>query len=159
MKASEILKLHRDKMSPSAVRLTANSLAMAWKRMYSRKYEEFTKDFTHKEMGQMKMLLTKAGESAPRLLEYVLDRWGDYTYEVKCLKGIPVPPERPTIGFVLQHYDVAMQLIAETPEKVVIDKAPVPAHTAPTPTVQVEKEPVATIEDVMAALASLGQKK
>lgn len=151
-KASEILRNHRHQFDDRAVRLTAMSLAMAWKRLYSRKYEEYVKDLTKKEIGQLRMYLQKVGEQAPTVMEYVLDHWEKFAFEAKSRKGLPVVPERPVVGFLLQHYDVALQLIAKPKAKPKFDK---PKELPQTPQQVVEEK--ATYDDVLQALQGLGK--
>jgi hypothetical protein len=156
MKASEILALHREKMQAREVRLTANSLAMAWKRLYSEKYSEFVKDFNKKEMGQMKGFLDKAGGQAPAALEMALADWPRFAYEVKARKGLYKAPERPVVGFLLQYYDVALQLIAGP--QPMVDRVETIKHTQSPSTPEAPQE-MASMDDVMAALAEFGAKK
>jgi len=155
MKASDILKNCQTQMGLREVRLTTNSLAMAWKRTVAEKYGGFVKELTQKEVGQLKMYLQKLGEQAPEVMAIVLDHWGDFVLETKYLKGLSSTPERPVIGFLLQYYDIAMNMYLQSiahpePEPIdgtVCDKAVINVHP-PKP-----KEDIATLEDVMAALA------
>lgn len=160
-KASDILKSYRQKEMPyKAVGLTANSLSMAWKRMFSEKYEVYAKDFTHKEVGQMRQYLQKTGELAPKVMEFVLKNWVSFVLEAKYHKGLNTTPERPVIGFLLQHHDVAVNLylqsIAKPKPVAKLDK---PEIVQKVKTKVKEPEDIATIEDVMAALAEYGTGK
>lgn len=155
-KAQEILKSCQGKMGLREVRLAANSLSMAWKRMAAEEYGGDVKELTNKEIGQLKMYLQKAGEQAPQVMEFAIREWGGFAFKARCYKGLSTAPDRPAIGFLLQHYDVAMnmQLIAksvaqpakkfcmpEIPKKTVVHEKPMD---------------IATLEDVMAALAEYG---
>lgn len=158
MKATGILKLHQGKMGLREVRLTANSLAIAWKRMVAERYGGFVKELTQKEIGQLRMYLQKVGDKAPEVMAAALDQWADFALEAKYQKGLSSTPERPVVGFLLQHHDVAMQLIAKPVPQ------PVPKIVvSPVVVEQVKSEGIqesfATIEDVMACLQILGRKK
>jgi hypothetical protein len=108
--AQETLKAHKEKQTQV---LPGASLAFLWKKRYTTIYGGFIKGFTQKEMGQFKKLREALGENGAPVIEYVLANWGKFAYKVAGDKGIHNTPEKPVVGFVLAHYDVALQLIAE----------------------------------------------
>lgn len=158
LKAQDLLKNCQGKMGLREVRLTANSLSMAWKRTVSEEYGGIAKELTHKEIGQLKMFLTKSGEYAPQAMAAVLGDWGGFAFEARCQKGLSTAPHKPTIGFLLQYYDVAVNMYLQSIAKPTPEKKAQNTYCESTinKTSTKPKEGIATIEDVMAALATYG---
>lgn len=155
MKASEILKRHREGMTDKSTRLTANSLAMLYKRVVSEKYQQYVPDLTHKQIGQLKQFLTKVGEESPQVLGYVLENWNKYALATKADKGLGSAPEKPVIGFILTHLDVAVNLY-RTSQKV---HEPQPSaqqgfdKATTEPQTTMAKEEPASLDEVLAILS------
>lgn len=150
--AREILKNHAEKgLTAKAVRLTANALAMVWKRRVHEVLGGFVKDLTGKELGQLKQFLQKVGEQSPDVLQYAISNWGKFVFEAKSAKGLSAGPEKPHIGFLLAHHDIAVNLM-NGPVQLIAEKvAPKAKVEDATPEVPAEK---ATLDDVLAAMGA-----
>jgi hypothetical protein len=149
----EILRRMRERREQVGTRATVPAMALLWKRRVGVMYGEFTKDLTRQELGQLKLLLAKLGEGAPRALDLVLTNWGRFAFEARARYGLKVVPERPVVGFVLKYHDIAVQLVAGSPGPPLAAKWPDAVEVAPTPAVPADD--YASEEDVKAALASL----
>ncbi|KVR21749.1 hypothetical protein WK13_35000 [Burkholderia ubonensis] len=119
------------KAAPATAGLKGKAgLALLWKKRMTVLYPTGYKELTTKESGQMNQLFVKllAAKADPILvLDWVLQNWDKYAYDVKLKKGEKSAPLQPVIGFVLSHYDVALQLIASAAEnqaKTPIDAVP-----------------------------------
>jgi hypothetical protein len=159
--AKEILKDHRKKQEEKKIpaKMGAAYLTIMWKQKVGDKYGGFIGDFTEKERGQLKSYITKAGEHAAAAMGWALDNWGSFSFEAKKRSGLLTAPDRPHIGFLLAHYDVAIDCKnsaiaghSKTTEKLFVASKPAEKVAAP-----IEK-PV-TLDKVAAMLAKLEAKK
>lgn len=136
-------------------------LALVWKKRMKDFTPDFVKDLTLKEKGQLKQFLSGVGpERATWCLEYAFANWSKFTWAVKTQKAAFSLPEQPTTGFLLQHYDVLLQLIAKTSSS---DGAP-QATIAPSKEPEVvappkPEEAMPTQEEMQAAMAELLKTK
>lgn len=141
---------------------TAQSMALLWKRRMGTLVGGFIKDLTSKELGQMKLLIKSIGDQAPEVLDWTLQNWSVFAWEVKHKKGLSIAPEVPVVGFVLQHHEIAVQLIAKPAAKATTtpDTTPTPKIDKPLPVA--DSAPVqpkasqADVEDTLAILAQIG---
>lgn len=96
---------------------TATSIAFLWKKLIGTMTGSFVKEPTSKDMGQFKLLVKAMGEETPKTVEWALLNWNDFAWEVSQKKGVKHVPTAPVLGFLLQHHDIAMQLIAKPAAK------------------------------------------
>lgn len=137
--AAEIMMKHKHQSSTKTFEATATGLSSLWKNRLGLVYGGFTKPLTGKEVGQLK-LYAKAVQAmhgdAVAALDWALQHWGEYAYEVKKVKALASVPAQPQTGFVLSYPDVLLQLIAKNTQNT-FDK-PVPVVHTP---IQATKAP------------------
>lgn len=151
MKAEDILKAHQEKrLAPPSGKVGTNALVILWKRRMATVYGGFQKEFTGKELGQMKQFAAATGDRAPQALDWAIQNWSKFAFEAKEKKGLKSAPVEPVVGFLLAHHDVALQLIAKPTKPNVQSQEPNPPTVPPAAQVAPESKP--TQDDVMAAL-------
>lgn len=109
MKAADVLKSLQK-------RKDIGPLSVLWKESVSRKTQQFVKELTFKERGQLNQLGKKVGESGGdvrRVITYAVDEWSRLCYEATAARGLYKTPDIPDIGFLLKHYDIVMQMLAK----------------------------------------------
>lgn len=121
MKATEILKHHKDK-----VPLTG-SLGSYWKSRCALVSGKPQKNLTIREHGQLKHLSKALEDQTRPVIAYVVEHWWKFATKAGYTEGTSFPTE-PHIGFLLKHYDVALNLL--------MDKVPAPAVSSLPATVQ-----------------------
>jgi hypothetical protein len=91
-----------------------------------------------------------------------MDYWNTFRVEVRDLKGVPHPPNLPDPGFLLQHYEVALQLIAKkkaaSPPLGSLEKketCTMPVASPPPKVVEKSSLPKPTQDDVAQTIADL----
>lgn len=118
LKASEVIAAQAAKKASVGEPLQAKGvqgLSLLWRKRVNALQQGY-KELTAKEIGQLKHLHNALGPKAPEMLESVLADWCKFVWTARAKKGLTVAPEQPVVGFVLAHYDVALQLIAQPPE-------------------------------------------
>ena len=139
-----------------ATKPTVPGLSMLWHKRMATEYGGFQKPLTSKEKGQLKLYLKAAGSHAVTALDHALQNWTAFAWRAKAEKGLTSVPERPVVGFLLAHLEVAVQSIAQpepsaSPSPTIV-KAPI--HK----TVKVAtkaKEDVASADEVQAMIDEL----
>jgi hypothetical protein len=139
-----------------------SGMSFLWKKRMAELMDgKFQKALTDKEKGQLAQVYAKVGpERAIEVLDYALQHWTEFRWAVRDKKGVPLTPEIPVPGFVLSHFEILVQLIAqnEKREKAAIHAAVSKPQPKPQPKV-VEKVDMPTPEDVLATLAMLKKAK
>lgn len=81
-------------------------------RVWKEAKEGFTRPLTRKQQGQLKHLAAAVGgfPSAARLVQGTLPRWGEFADAAKTAAGLRRAPAVPSIGFLLAHVEVAMDM-------------------------------------------------
>lgn len=154
---TDILKNHEQKKSQLPTgKPTPSSLALLWKKRVAVLGEGgYVKDLTGKEVGQLKHLLKALGDKSYEVVDWALQNWATFSWEARQQKGLTSAPTAPIVGFLLEHHEVAVQLIAPAakPKALksvpVIDKPPVVEDTP--------AQDIAGAADVEATLALLNQ--
>lgn len=155
---TDILKNHEEKKAKAPTgKASPSSLALLWKKRVALLGEGgYVKDLTGKEVGQLKHLVKALGDQSNQVVDWALQNWPSFAWEVKSKKGLSSAPDTPVVGFLVQYHDVAVQLIA----------SPAPVKTGPKavppidkPIVVKENTPVEQVGavDIEATLALLNQ--
>jgi hypothetical protein len=160
--AKEVLAGLQSKKAAATVPTGVNGLALLWKKRMTDHTPEYVKDLTDKERGQLRHVLKALGpERATEAVEFVMEYWNTFRTEVRDMKGVEHPPSIPNPGFFLQHYEVALQLIAKkkTPPAALgspVTKEPctMPVISSPPKTTK-PSAPMPTAEDAQAAMDKL----
>lgn len=97
-----------------------NAMALAWKKELGLSGSGFVKALTAKEVGQLKHVHNQLGPTAVEVMVWAVRNWSKFSNEVSVAKGVPAATS-PTPGWFCQHFEVAVQLIAQ----------PAPAVTTP----------------------------
>lgn len=150
--AAEILEQRKLGKTTIATSLTPSGLGMRWKKLLGSD-GTYIKELTTKQLGQLKHFLKAIGPDSLPAMDFAVTNWNSFVWETKSAKGLKVVPEKPDIGFLQQHHDVLMQLIAKqnkTPEviEIIFDKPTVVCNTE-----KVEEK--ASSSDILATLAAL----
>jgi hypothetical protein len=105
MRAEDILRRGRQPSDKAA-------LPALWLRVVHESFGGFQKPLTAKERGQLTHLSKALGDRTRPLIEGVVAKWGKFASRVEQARGTS-SPNVPTIGFLLKHFDVAVDLLAE----------------------------------------------
>jgi hypothetical protein len=159
--AKELIASMKTKTGAQAGKVTPSALGMRWKKLLSAE-GEYVKELTGKQLGQLKQLHTALGDQALTVLNYAVENWSAFCWEVRSAKALKDTPNKPDIGFLQMYHDVAVQLIAKKGTAPSVQPAPAavqyaapaeaPAKPTPPPA-PVEDKP--STEDIMATLAAL----
>ncbi len=168
MNASELLAQHKQQWASTLANTptpaTASAVATRWRHQCVGAGMGIKSTLTGKEAGQFKLLFKALGPQSNEVVDYVFANWMKFTGKVGSMKGVEVLPSSPVVGFVLQHYDVALQLIAKQAEdskEIVADSIDKPDIVCnATKTVEEEKyiPSAAELEAAFAELDSLAKK-
>ena len=72
-----------------------------------------------KEMGQLKQLRNYLGDETINVIGWAVDNWWTFAQRARAEAGLESHPAKPHIGFLLAHYDTAVNLMAKkVPEQV-----------------------------------------
>ena len=119
MKAEDALKAHKAALT--------GSLGGFWKSRLSLIYkDEYVKDLTGKEHGQLKQLSKKLGEQVRPVISYVIEHWWHFASVAGFRAGHQSWPQDPHPGYLLMHYHVAVELLDKS-----LKKPKPPIHTTP----------------------------
>lgn len=69
------------------------------------------KPLTPRQFGQLKLLRNGLEDITWDVMQWVLENWTRFSQEAKRAAGLPCAPANPHIGFLLAHYDVAINLM------------------------------------------------
>ena len=110
--AGEMLKgMITKKESASDV---SDALHLRWKKEYGGVYGEFHGEVTMADKGKLGRIAKAIGkEKALEVITWVVRDWQKFAFAAKDQKGLAGAPERPVIGFLLQHYGVALEALTE----------------------------------------------
>lgn len=107
-KADEVLAGMKAKKESAAD--TSDALRMRWIKEYAGVYGKFDGHVTVADKGKLGRLAKLVGkEKALALITHAVREWQKFAIMARDQKGLGGSPERPVIGFLLQHYDVASQ--------------------------------------------------
>jgi hypothetical protein len=124
MRAEDILKRGRQPSDRAA-------LPALWLRVVHESFGGFQKPLTAKERGQLTHLSKALGDRTRAVIEGTVDKWGKFAARVEYERGTS-SPNTPTIGFLLKHFDVAVDLLAEqTPAGASVETTSVQLSAAP----------------------------
>lgn len=150
----DILKNHEEKKAKTPEgKATSSSVALLWKKRAAALGDGgYVKDLTGKEVGQLKHLVKALGDQTHAVVDWAMQNWPVFSWEVRQGKGLSSAPAVPVVGFLLEHHEIAVQLIAPKPASL---KA-VPTVAKPEVVVPVEpEEDKAGASDIAATLALL----
>lgn len=141
-----------------------DTLIIRWKKEYSGVYGEFFGTPTAADVGKLGRIGKAVGlEKALEIVSWAVRDWQKYAVMVRDQKGLAVVPERPVIGFLLMHYDVALEAMAEKESVSVVSTSPsLPKcqdqgqNADNVQLIAKPKKQVATAADVDAAMKELG---
>jgi hypothetical protein len=158
MKLNDVMaKLEAKKSAVPTGKVTASGMAMLWKsRMSLLNDGNYQKELTSKEVGQLKHLIKPLGDRCFEVLDWALQNWSAFAWEVKAKKGLTTAPEQPVIGFLVQYHDVAVQLIA-IPAPVKPVKASAPLFDKPTLVKDTSSTEKVGADEIAATMALLNQ--
>jgi hypothetical protein len=69
------------------------------------------KPLTPKQFGQLKLLRNALEDITLDVMLWALENWTVFSQKAKSNAGLPCAPPNPHIGFLLAHYDVAVNLM------------------------------------------------
>lgn len=165
MKADDILTGH--KAAKAAVLATpvvptkTHEVVTRWKHQSAGLGIPVKDPLPAKEVGQFKLLLKALGPRTNEVIDYVFQNWDKFTSKTGSTTGIDLLPSQPSIGFLLMHYTIALQLIAKVQDKAqenaqleqeLIDKPAPLCNSAVSP---VETKFMPSEEDIQDAFAQL----
>lgn len=142
------------------------AVTIQWKKSMSALLDGgFVKPLTAVEQGQLKHVYRELHEKTVPVLRWAIENWQKFAMEAAAKKGIAAAPQQPVPGFFLQHYEVAVQLIAEAAQKQVVVSAPkIPQAVTQEAPVSVDNSPgsesfasEADIADTLAELEKLNK--
>lgn len=111
-KADEVLagmKLKKESASD-----VSEALHLRWKKEYAGVYGEFHGEVTMADKGKLGRIAKAIGkERALEVIVHAVRQWQKFAIMARDQKGLGGIPERPVIGFLLQHYGVALQGLEE----------------------------------------------
>lgn len=129
MKASEVMAGLKAKKESGPD--TSDKLGARWVKEYAGVYGEFKGMLTLADKGKLGRIAKAIGkEGALNLITHAVRYWQKFSITARDQKGLGGVPERPVIGFLLQHYDVALEVM-EAAAKVPTDYKGKPYFTVP----------------------------
>lgn len=170
MNASDILNKHKETwattLATTPVSAKPSDVSQRWKHQCVGAGMGFKEGLTGKEVGQFKLLFKALGPRANEVVDFVFGNWMKFTGKVGSEKGIDLLPNSPVVGFVLQHYEIALQLIAKSSsqqqlETVLInsfDKPKVVCNSSETAEDTKYVPSADDLQDAFAQLEAIGQK-
>lgn len=147
MKAEEILEKQKKKG-------TQENLKVEWMKNVSMVLGGFQKPLTLKETGQLSKLKKIAGEKSVSVIRWTVENWMAFATEVKAVKGKEKVPVYPSVGFLLENCDVAINML-DSPGVQVIAPAKGPQSLSKAP-MKVEDTYHPSSDDMANLLAKLG---
>lgn len=91
-----------------------DALHLRWKKEYAGVYGEFHGEMTMADKGKLGRIAKAVGkEKALEVISWAVRDWQKFAIKAKDQKGLGGVPERPVVGFLLQHYAVALEGLAE----------------------------------------------
>lgn len=109
MQVIEGLKVKKESASD-----VSDALHLRWKKEYGGVYGEFHGEVTMADKGKLGRIAKAIGkEKALEVITWVVRDWQKFAFAAKDQKGLAGTPERPVIGFLLQHYGVALEALTE----------------------------------------------
>lgn len=127
------------------------ALTMMWKSRCAILDFGFQKPLTKKEVGQLKLVHNVLGPETIQIVDYGLQNWEKFSQQVWAMKGVP-QCLLPNTGFLLLHYEILVQLIAESSKAKSMPTVLTHAPVAKVPET-VDNTEVASEADVLEALA------
>lgn len=110
-----------------------DALHLRWKKEYAGVYGEFHGEMTMADKGKLGRIAKAVGkEKALEVISWAVRDWQKFALKAKDQKGLGGVPERPVVGFLLQHYAVALESLTEA--------STVPTKGDGTPYFTVQKE-------------------
>jgi hypothetical protein len=104
-------------------RLTGFSLGDQWISMLERhSWQTCVKPLIAKERGQLKMLANGLGPRTREVMAFAIEHWNRFAMTAASYAGLATYPERPHIGFLLAHYDVAVNILQSDARLAAVDK-------------------------------------
>ena len=111
----------------------SDALHLRWKKEYAGIYGGFHGEMTMADKGKLGRIAKAVGKDrALAVIEFAIRNWQKFAIAAKDQKGLGGAPERPVVGFLLQHYAVALESLEEA------SKVPTGADGKPYFTVQKE---------------------
>ena len=91
-------------------------LKMLWVKEYAGVYGKCFEDVTQADAGKLGRISKAIGkEKAEAVIRFTVRDWQKFGEKVKGQKGLGGYPLRPAIGFLLQHYAVALEMMEPVP--------------------------------------------
>ena len=88
---------------------TGEALKMTWVKAFANTYGSCFKQPTLVDQGKLGRIAKGIGrEKAKEVIEFAITHWSHFCTRTKYDKGIDTVPSKPTPGFLLMYYDVAM---------------------------------------------------
>jgi len=118
-----------------------NALAGVFKAAWSDSYpDEFMPSLTHKQLGQLKLFAQSCPQgTAGKVLDWCVRNWSIFTSQAEAKQGAFKSPERPTVGYLLQYLQTAVNAHKDSTQAPQVTKVKVPAPIPhPTPPVIVD---------------------
>jgi len=86
-------------------------LAALWQSRKKTLFGGVEKPLTPKEFGQLKLLRKSLGDVTSRVIDWALNNWRLFSYEVRVQAGLSCAPATPHIGFLLVYHAAAVNLM------------------------------------------------
>lgn len=161
--AAEMIKGFAEKKESASE--VSEALHLRWKKEYSGVYGDFHGELTMADKGKLGRIAKAIGkEKALGVITWAVRDWQKFAFIAKDQKGLVGAPERPVIGFLLQHYGVALGALTETFKGTTVSKGTPPLKKQEGETVsnepkghtQKSMQSIAGDAEVAAALKELG---
>lgn len=92
----------------------SDALHLRWKKEYAGIYGGFHGEMTMTDKGKLGRIAKAVGKDrALAVIEFAIRNWQKFAIAAKDQKGLGGAPERPVVGFLLQHYAVALESLEE----------------------------------------------
>jgi hypothetical protein len=99
---------------PKKGKCSVPCLAVLWQTSIARlSVETEKKPLTPRQFGQLKLLRNGLGDITWAVIDWALNNWWWFSQAARACAGLPCAPATPHIGFLLAHYDVAVNRMVE----------------------------------------------
>jgi hypothetical protein len=88
-------------------------LANIWQSQVKQASPDAETSLTPRQFGQLKLLQRGLGGLTAEVIAWTVNNWWTFSLDAMYKAGLPSRPSKPHIGFLLKHYDVAVNLMYE----------------------------------------------
>jgi hypothetical protein len=86
-------------------------LAMHWQSRVKQEFPSVETSLTARHFGQLKLLRRGLGSLTAEVIDWTVNNWWQFSHDAMWKAGLSSRSPTPHIGFLLKHYDVAVNLM------------------------------------------------